>query len=143
MKKFNLLFLVVLLFNLTSFSQTTNKKVFFKDCTAKEFKSNLDTSSNYLLIDLRPVKKFKKERIKTAKSVPDTKALFYLIDKYDKNTPIFIYSEVGDESLSAAALLMRKGYNKIYHLQEGIDGWYSDGYRLCKDKIDNNELGHL
>ena len=143
MRKFSLVLIVILISSFVSFSQSTNKRVFFKDCTAKEFKSSLDTSSNYLLIDLRPVKKFKKERIKTAKSAIDTKALFYLTDKYDKNTPIFIYSEEGDESLSAAALLMRKGYNKIYHLQEGIDGWYGDGYRLCKDKIDNNELGHL
>ena len=131
-------------FSSVIFSQTKEKNVFFKDCTSVEFKTQLELSSpNYLLIDLRSLKEFKKERIKTAKSVKDDKSLLKIAAKQDKNTPIFIYCSTGDKSISSAALLMRNGYTKIYNLQDGIDGWYGDGYKLCRDKIDSSDLVHL
>ena len=143
MKKFSLLITLVLIFNLVSFSQKTQKDVFFKDCTPSQFKMSLDTAHNYILIDMRTAKQYKKSRIKGARYVKDTKELFNLVGKNGKNKPIFIYCDEGDASLTASVLLMRRGYKKIYNLKEGVDAWYNEGYKLCKDKINNTDLVNL
>ena len=143
MKKFSLIITLVLIFNFVSYSQKTQKDVFFKDCSPAQFKMNLDTVRNYILIDMRTVKQYKRSRIKGAIYAKDSNELFKLAEKNGKNKPIFIYSDEGDVSLTASALLMRKGYKTIYNLKEGFDAWYNEGYKLCKDKINNTDLVNL
>lgn len=126
-----------------SFSQTSEKDVFFKDCSAEQFKSDLDTASNYILIDMRSIKQYKRSRIEGAKYAQNTNVVFHILEQHNKNLPIFIYCERGDESLTASALLMRNGYKKIYNLREGIDDWYGEGYKLCKDKVINSDMVDL
>jgi len=141
--KFSLIISLVLIFSFGSFSQTSRKDVFFKDCTAKQFKTDLDTASNFILIDMRSVKQYKRSRIKGAIYAQNTNVVFHLVEQYDKDLQVFIYCERGDESLTTAALLMRNGYKKIYNLREGIDDWYGEGYRLCKDKLVSSDTVDL
>lgn len=143
MKKFSFVITLVLFFSLVSFSQQSQKEVFFKDCSPTQFKMSLDTAHNYILIDLRSVKQYKRSRIKGAKFVKNTNDLFNVVKKTDKNKPIFIYCDEGDVSLTASALLMRRGYKKIYNLKEGVDAWYDQGYKLCKDRLNNTDLVNL
>lgn len=143
MKKFSLIITLILIFNLVSFSQNSKKDVFFKDCSPTQFKMGLDTVHDYILIDMRTIKQYKKSRIKGARFARNTNELFNVVKKNGKDKPIFIYCDEGDESLTASALLMRRGYKKIYNLKEGVDAWYNEGYKLCKDKINNTDLVNL
>jgi len=143
MKKFSLIITLVLIFNLVSFSQNSQKDIFFKDCSPTQFKMGLDTAHDYILIDLRSVKQYRRSRIKGALFARDASDLFNVVKKTDKNKPIFIYCDEGDESLTASALLMRRGYKKIYNLKEGVDAWYNEGYKLCKDRLYNTSFVNL
>jgi rhodanese-related sulfurtransferase len=139
MKNFS--WIILVFFTFTVFSQSN--QFFFKDCSAKQFKENLEKEKYYVLVDLRPAKQYKKSRIKNALYVESINKLLEVLEDKNKNIPVFLYSESGDESITAAAILMRKGYKKIYNLKEGIDSWYAEGYKLNKEKINNADLVKL
>jgi rhodanese-related sulfurtransferase len=122
-----------------AFTQTAEKTVIFEDCSAEKFKENLEKiSGNSILIDIRPLKDYKRGRIEGAIQIEEISLIFGLLNKYSKDKPIFLYSETGDESITVAALLMRNGYNKIYNLREGIEDWWRAGFKLDKSKIKTN-----
>jgi rhodanese-related sulfurtransferase len=54
------------------------------------------------------------------------------IDKLsqDKNTKLAVYCRSGNMSRSAVNQLTELGYNNIYHLTDGMNGWKSVGYEL-------------
>lgn len=126
---------IFLAFGLGLFAQNDENILFFKDCTAETFKENLDIADSSLLIDTRSKKDYSRSRIKGAVLAEQLTEIFNLVRNYPKNKPIFIYSESGDESLTVSALLMRKGYNKIYNLKDGLDDWWRAGFKLDKSKV--------
>ena len=126
----------LLLISLSSFSQKNESVLFFKDCTAETFKQNLDLlADSSILIDTRTKKQYKRSRIKGAVLGENLGDIYKVVSNYPKNRPIFIYSETGDQSLTISAMLMRKGYNKIFNLKDGLDDWWRAGYRLDKTKV--------
>jgi len=133
-RKFFLYTLLVI--GLTTFAQRNESTLFFKDCTAETFKENLDVlADSSLLIDARTKRAYKRSRIKGAILGSEISTVFKLVKDYPKDRPIFIYSESGDESLTVSALLMRKGYNKIYNLKDGLDDWWRAGFKLDRSRV--------
>lgn len=131
-----LLLLTLLVASLNVFSQKNESVLFFKDCTAEVFKENLDVhADSTMLIDARSEKSYKRSRIKGAISAEQISYIYKLVENYPKNKAIFIYSETGDSSLTVSALLMRKGYNKIFNLKDGLDDWWRAGFKLDKSKV--------
>ncbi len=126
-------FLLVSLFSLAQQNEST---LFFKDCTAETFKENLEAlADSSILIDARAKRDYKRSRIKGAILGEEINSIFNIVKNYPKNKPIFVYSESGDESLTVSALLMRKGYSKIYNLKNGLDDWWRAGFKLDKSKV--------
>lgn len=136
MKRFILIFSVILFLSNISFAQKTSKVV-FKDCSAQEFLQKLNETENAVVIDTRSAKQYKRNRIKGAVLAGDFNAVKKILQDKPKDTPLFIYCETGDNSISIAALLMRNGYTHIYHLHNGLDDWWRAGYKLDKTKIKN------
>ena len=94
-------------------------------------KSNLGngtrSSVKFILIDARPIKKYKKGHIPTAYAVPDTKfeKFYSSIDLLDKNKEIITYCggwKCG-KSPKVALLLKKKGWKSIKVYQEGMPSW--------------------
>jgi len=126
----------LLFLSLFSFAQKNKSVLFFKDCTAETFKENLESlADSSILIDARTKRDYKRSRIKGAILGEEINTIFNIVKDYPKNKPIFIYSESGDESLTVSALLMRKGYNKIYNLKDGLDDWWRAGFKLDRSKV--------
>ncbi len=127
---------ILLIVSLFSFAQQNESTLFFKDCTAETFKENLEIlSGSSILIDTRTKRDYKRSRIKGAILGEEINAIFNIVKNYPKNKAIFVYSESGDESITVSALLMRKGYNKIYNLKDGLDDWWRAGFKLDKSKV--------
>ena len=126
----------LLVIGLNTFAQKNKSFLFFKDCTAETFKENLDLlADSSILIDARTKREYKRSRIKGAILGAEMNTIFKIVKDYPKNRPIFIYSESGDESLTVSALLMRRGYNKIYNLKDGLDDWWRAGFKLDRSKV--------
>lgn len=49
------------------------------------------------------------------------------IKTLEKETPVLVYCKVGARSAKAAAQLVAQGFQKVYHLEGGIDTWVESG----------------
>ena len=135
MKRIAIYIITLIILPLSSFSQ--GNKVVFKDCSAQEFLLKLNEFDNHIVLDTRTEKKYKRNRIKGALLAENFNDAKKILSGKAKNTPIFIYCETGDNSISIAALLMRHGYTQIYHLKNGLDDWWRAGDKLDKTRIKN------
>ncbi|WP_375582745.1 Ca2+-dependent phosphoinositide-specific phospholipase C [Cyclobacterium xiamenense] len=52
--------------------------------------------------------------------------------KLKKEDPVFIYCKVGGRSARAAELMRGMGFEKVYHLEGGIDGWTAAGFPVVR-----------
>ena len=80
-----------------------------------------------LVVDLRPVGDFKKGHLMNALNLPLAK----LEERAgelgkDKSRPVLLYCALGSVAGEAAAKLRKLGYNEVYPLRGGINGWLSD-----------------
>lgn len=51
----------------------------------------------------------------------------------DKNSPIIVYCAAGVRSILAAKTLKEMGYNKVFSMKEGIEGWKKAGFEVTSD----------
>ena len=80
------------------------------------------TEGAYTLLDVRQPGEYESEHIPGAKLIP----LPDLKDGYsqlDSLKPVIVYCRSGSRSLAAAQLLSGLGFNEIYNLQGGINGF--------------------
>ena len=90
---------------------------------ADEFYIKLNSTPEKLILDVRELKDFKKERIQNAVAASNQQVLLTIADTLDHEIPLFIYCDVITRSIEASELLKNKGFVKIYILEEGIIGW--------------------
>jgi len=118
--KFYWCFLIILIpFNLKA--QSDSLKIITLD--TDEFYIKLNSSNEKLILDVRELKDFEKERIPFAVSASNQQILLSLTDKMDYEIPIFLYCEFISRSIDAGEILENKGFNKIYILEDGFTGW--------------------
>ena len=51
----------------------------------------------------------------------------------EKDVPIIIYCAVGIRSLAAAKFLKKMGYNNVFSMAKGIEGWEEAGFEVVTD----------
>lgn len=49
------------------------------------------------------------------------------LDALDKSKPVLVYCASGNRSVPAAKTLAAKGFDKLYHLEKGFQGWARAG----------------
>jgi rhodanese-related sulfurtransferase len=52
--------------------------------------------------------------------------------KLKKDDPVFVYCKVGGRSARAAEEMKKMGFENVYHLEGGIDGWTAAGFQLTR-----------
>lgn len=86
---------------------------------------------NFVIIDFRPLEKFKTAHI--------AGAIYYdvflpevdrWLDKLDKSKTYFIYCTIGHRSSIALGKMKKLNFKKVYHLFEGIRKWQELGYKV-------------
>ncbi len=81
-----------------------------------------------LLLDVRTQAEVDEGMIAGAKHIDFMQADFsQRIEKLEKGQPVFVYCKVGGRSAKAAAQMREMGFEKVYHLDGGLDDWKSLG----------------
>ena len=100
------------------YAQVINKKV-----EKAEF-SKLMKKSGVQLIDVRTSREFSNGFIAGAKNIDYNGDSFEKqIKKLDKNKPVLVYCAAGGRSENAAELLKEWGFQEVYDLIGGYNGW--------------------
>ena len=95
----------------------------FVGLEAEEFIIQMGLSDNEILIDVRTLKEYKKERIPDAIFASNSEKLFSITDTLDFEQPLFVYCEEESRSISACNHLKTRGFKYVYFLKDGIIGW--------------------
>lgn len=99
-----------------------NKNV--KNVSAKEAHNLIKENKDVVIIDVRTPSEFKSGHIVGAKSVPvgNIQSELYKLEKF-KDKPIIVHCASGGRSPSAVKVLLKNGFNNIYHMKRGLVGW--------------------
>ena len=130
-KLYWILFLIIPFINLNA--QMKSEKVYMLN--ADEFYIKLNSTPDKLILDVRELKDFKKERIQNAVSASSQQILLTITDTLDHEIPLFIYCDVITRSIEASELLKKKEFVRMYILEEGIIGWKKKKLPVDKKRI--------
>ena len=117
-------------------AQLDSLKIFKLD--TDEFYIKLNSYTEKLILDVRELKDFEKERIPYAVSASNQQILLSLTDTIDYEIPIFLYCDFISRSIDAGEILERKGFNKIYILEDGFTGWKKKKLPVERKKLKEN-----
>lgn len=87
-----------------------------------QFKKNLDSSSNKLLVDVREPHEFKNGHIKGAQNIPLSQ-LSKRIQDIPRDKTLFIYCQSGMRSKQAGRILSKNGFAQLINLNGGFMSW--------------------
>jgi rhodanese-related sulfurtransferase len=93
----------------------------------QDFFSDLKSSNNAVVIDVRKNRDFRKSRIEGAVNIehPVSEDYFSGPDRIDIRSSIFIYCYAGVTSRKAAVVFYDHGYRNIFSLEGGFMKWKS------------------
>lgn len=74
------------------------------------------------LIDIRDFNSFSSGHIQNAIHIEDLNIENFIQEK-DKNKPILIYCYHGNSSQTAASFFDQRGFNSVFSMDEGYEGW--------------------
>ncbi|MDF7820059.1 rhodanese-like domain-containing protein [Runella sp. MFBS21] len=125
--------LILVLFTVGSWAcshaQTT------QNLNAKAFKETMTKTPNKIILDVRTNSEVAQGVIAGALQIDYNNPHFeHQLEQLDKSKPIFVYCAIGGRSGSAAQLMQKKGFKKIYNLDGGINAWQRAGYPITSLK---------
>ena|GEM_PF-699006 len=101
-----------------------------------EAENMLNSSDNVVFVDVRTDGEYRSGHIPTAVHHPLLKlkdeAYIKSSFKFSKNKKIILYCRTASRSQVASEILENYGYNKIYNLIGGIEGWKESGYKTVE-----------
>ena len=100
-----------------------------KPLSVKDAKALIDKTPNLVILDVRTPDEYKQARMKNSVLIPDYE-LQKRVNEVPKNLPILVICAVGARSKPASEFLVSKGYKEVYHLNDGLVGWYRAGMPL-------------
>ena len=102
----------------------------YKDVTSVEAKKLLDKGGVFLL-DVRTPQEFQQARLQGAVLIP-VDQVEKRLGEIPRNKPVMVYCAVGSRSRPVADFLGQKGFRTLYHMSDGIVGWYRNGLPLLR-----------
>jgi rhodanese-related sulfurtransferase len=114
---------LVLLMILTVASQVWAAE---KEVSSRDAKTLLDRNKTVFLLDVRTPQEYSQGRLAGSVLIP-VGELERRINEVPRNRTILVYCAVGARSKPAANFLARQGYKDVYHMTDGIVGWYRNG----------------
>ena len=102
-----------------------------KPLSPPEARTLIDRTPNLFILDVRTPDEFRQARIKKSVLIPDYE-LEKRVSEVPKNRPVLVVCAVGARSQPAADFLARRGYQPVYHLNNGLVGWYRAGFPVEK-----------
>jgi rhodanese-related sulfurtransferase len=131
MKQFIIVLLLVSAFTYSCKEEAIEATV--KIVTAEEMKE-LSKLEDVQLLDVRTPEEYAIGYIDGFKNIDFLSDTFQEdIEKLDKTKPVIVYCKSGNRSGRCSALMLEKGFKKIYDLEGGITKWESEGNPIKKD----------
>ncbi len=122
---------LVLFFGIASCQQQPSQ---INNISPVEFREMI-ASDNVILLDVRTPQEVADGYIKNAVFADYyTDDFNVVIEKLDKEKPVYVYCRSGSRSSRAAKVLAQKGFAKIYNLDGGILEWKANKYELIELK---------
>lgn len=101
------------------------------DITSTEAKALIAKNKQVVLLDVRTPDEFRQAHLRGALLIPLAE-LQKRVSEVPRNRPLLVYCAVGARSSTAAAILASKGYREIYHMSDGLVGWYKQGFPIVR-----------
>jgi len=112
-----------------------SEKNTFMNVNVSQAKEMIDRGEVFIL-DVRKPEEYASGHIKnsTLLAVQDipAKELDIKIKEIPKDKPILVYCRSGSRSVAASTILVDKGFEQVYNMQGGINGWMNAGYETVK-----------
>lgn len=126
---------VFLIFFLSSLNGQTLKDI---ELTCDQFLAKIDSIENSSIFDIRLLELYEESRINNALWAGTKDSFEPYLEKLNKNSPIFIYCEVGTRTKQCLSWLHSKGYNQVYLLKRGFNSWVKNEYPIDTTKVKIN-----
>jgi len=107
----------------------------FVNINSDDFNLLIETEE-VVLIDVRTLSEYRKDRIPNTLFAPEASDLLRIIKTLDSTAVVLLYCQEGDRSIQAAELICSKSeIKRIYNLEKGLDDWINQGYPIDKSRI--------
>lgn len=103
----------------------------YGDVSVSEAKTLIDKKTSLIILDVRTLQEYEEGHIDGAINIP-VQELEKRLNELSKDEEILIYCRTGNRSSQAVRILESNGYNKIFHMNEGITKWISEGYQVVQ-----------
>ena len=104
------------------------------ELTPSQFYIVLHSHPQAVLIDVRIMREYRRERIPGAYAAENREELLVLTDTLDRGEPLFLYCDDITRSRQAGEYLKEAGFLRIYLLAGGMYAWKRDGYETEKGR---------
>ncbi len=113
---------VLAAFNTQDFFRSNN----YGDVTVKEAWDLIQSKPRLVILDVRTQSEYDEAHIEGAVLIP-VQELPDRLDELSKNDEILVYCRTGNRSSTAVGIMEDDGFSKIYHMNQGISVWLSEG----------------
>lgn len=126
-----LLFLIVAVPLIYTQLRRTNPKTGYGDVTVEQAYELVEGDRPPVVLDVRNDWEFDDGHLTGAINIP-VNNLEGRLEELDREDEILVYCRTGNRSTRAAQILHENGFEKIYHMVDGIEGWKAAGYPTVK-----------
>lgn len=123
MRKVAVIALLLMLTAISAFSAG------YRNINSTEAKKLVEQKKNIYLLDVRTQDEYRQARMKGGVLIPINE-IERRLGEVPKNRPVLVYCAVGSRSNLVAGFLAGKGYPEVYNMQDGLVGWYRNGYPI-------------
>ncbi len=113
---------VLAAFNTQDFFRSDN----YGDVTVNEAWDLIQSKHGLVILDVRTQSEYDEGHIEGAVLIPVLE-LPDRLDELSKNDEILVYYRTGHRSSTAVGIMEDDGFSKIYHMNQGISVWISEG----------------
>lgn len=100
-----------------------------KNVSSREIKTLMEKNKDVFLLDVRTPQEYSQGKLAGSVLIPIGE-FERRIREVPKNKTIVVYCAVGSRSKPVASFLSQQGYKDVYHMTDGIVGWYRNGFPI-------------
>ena len=93
------------------------------DVSCAEFYNIMNSEKEAVILDVRIYEEYRQNRIPGAVYAGEKDVLMEVVSDISKETPLLIYCDHGERSLTVCDILMNEGFQNLFHLEEGFQKW--------------------
>ncbi|MDP6047845.1 MAG: rhodanese-like domain-containing protein [Candidatus Bathyarchaeota archaeon] len=90
----------------------------------REARNLLREKGSLMVLDVRTISEYDGGHLQGAINIP-VEVLTQYLSQLNKNDELLVYCRTGNRSTTAVGILRENGYDRIYHMDGGIEAWDS------------------